>query len=93
MNGLFQDMLLKKITVYLDNITVYLTMFEEHIATLRKVFRHIREARLSINKSKLLLCQPRLDLLGHIVDATSCHPDSKVSAIVNWPRSMCVAQV
>ena len=42
MNQIFQDLLYKCVTVYLDDILVFSDSVEQHLADLRKVFEWLR---------------------------------------------------
>lgn len=52
--------------VYIDDIVICNLTFAEHLATLREVFRRLREARLLLNPDKWRCVQMEMNLLVHI---------------------------
>jgi len=74
-----------RIFVYLDDIIICNWTFEEHLNTLKEVFRRLREARLQLNPEKCRFCVNQIKYLGHIVDQEGIRTDpGKVSAITDW---------
>ena len=83
-----------QVFVYLDDIIVVNRSFEEHLATLREVFRRLRDARLRINPEKCRFCTEQLKYLGHVIDKEGIRTDpEKTSAIVDWPAPRTVRQI
>lgn len=83
-----------RVFVYLDDIIIGTATLEEHIATLREVFRRLREARLKLNPDKCKFCVSQIKYLGHLVtpDGIRTDPD-KTAAITDWPEPVTVKQV
>jgi len=80
--------------VYLDDIIVCNRTFDAHLATLRKVFRRLRAARLRLNPDKCRFCVLCLRYLGHVVDQTGIRTDpEKVRAITEWKKLQNLRQV
>ena len=50
---------------YIDDICVHTNTWEEHLDTLDKVFKRIKDANLHVRPSKCFLGQTRVDFLGH----------------------------
>lgn len=72
--------------VYLDDIIIVTQDFEKHLEILREVFRRLREAGLTVSKSKCHFCRNELKYLGYVIDEEGLHVDpDKVSAILNLP--------
>ena len=83
-----------QVFVYLDDIIIASRTFEEHIDTLREVFRRLRDARLRLNADKCKFCVNRLKYLGHVIDRTGIQTDpEKTDAIAKWPEPKNVRQV
>ena len=55
------------IVIFLDDITVYSKIDEEHLIHLRKVFEKCRKFGLSLNPNKTLFGLQEGKLLGHII--------------------------
>ena len=70
--------------VYLDDIIIFSTSFDEHLHHLSLVFQRIADYRLAIKPSKCDICAPSLPYLGHLVTPTGIRPDpKKVRGILN----------
>ncbi|XP_036143394.1 uncharacterized protein K02A2.6-like [Monomorium pharaonis] len=77
--------------VYLDDIIIVNSAFDEHIRTIQEVFRRLREARLRLNPDKCKFCVDQLTYLGHVVDREGIRTDpDKTKAIAEWepPRNV-----
>ena len=53
--------------VYLDDIIVFSSTFEEHLEHLAQLFAHLCEANLKLKASKCLFCQHETPYLGHVI--------------------------
>ena len=53
--------------VYLDDIIIFGTTFEEHLSNLELVFDRLREAKLRLQPVKCKLCKKKVNFLGHSV--------------------------
>lgn len=72
--------------VYLDDIIVVSTTFDEHLHWLKVVLDRIKEAGLVINKDKSNFCQSEVKYLGFIVDRDGLRVDpSKIAPIMGYP--------
>lgn len=75
-----------KVFVYLDDIIIVSSTFEEHISLLKEVYERLKKAGLNVNFEKCEFCRNSLKYLGFVVDAQGLRTDpSKVEAIVNFP--------
>lgn len=80
--------------VYLDDIVVVTSTFDEHIQVLSEVFRRLISAGLTVAQDKCRFCRSELRFLGYIVDSSGLHVDpEKVSAILNIPSPSNVTEV
>lgn len=84
----------KTCLVYLDDIIVFSSSFQEHLQRLREVFQRLQDAGLKISPKKCtFLCQS-VKFLGHIVTAHGIATDpEKTEAIQNWPQPTNLTQV
>ena len=62
--------------VYLDDVIVFGSSFEQHLERLSTVFDRLAEAQLKLKPSKCSLFQRRVHFLGHVVSAAGVEPDS-----------------
>ncbi|KAL1110191.1 hypothetical protein AAG570_008268 [Ranatra chinensis] len=84
----------RHVFVYLDDIIVCSAQFDEHVETLDRVFKKLREAGLTLNLEKCQFCRPELRYLGYVVDRTGLRVDAqKVECIVNFPAPRTPTQV
>ena len=72
--------------VYLDDVIVVGSTFEEHLFRLREVFQRFRNAGLKLKPNKCSFYQEEVHFLGHIVSATGIRADpGKTNLVENWP--------
>ena len=72
--------------VYLDDVVIPATCFDEELARLRVVFGKIREANFLLNPTKCSLFKRQLEYLGHIISAAGIATDpKKTEKVKNWP--------
>lgn len=80
--------------VYLDDIIVISTTFEQYLRLLTEVFYRLRDARFRLNPDKCRFCVDQLKYLGHVIDREGIRTDpEKVSAVADWPEPRTVKQV
>jgi len=76
----------KNLLVYMDDICVFSSSFNDHMSDLKSVFDRIRQAKLKLKPSKCHLFQNQIKFLGHIVTDKGILPDpDKVKAINEMP--------
>ena len=89
MNDMFQPFLRRFVLVFFDDILVYSKLTAEHLRHLHQVFIALRSHQLFANAKKSVLCQPKIEYLGHIIDATRVSTDpAKIQVMVDWPSSI-----
>ena len=80
------DMNLRDCLVYLDDIIIFSSTFEEHIDRLTAVFSRLQEHNLKLKASKCEFMMSQVTYLGHIVSQEGIQTDpEKTSAIRDWP--------
>ncbi|PIK44850.1 hypothetical protein BSL78_18298 [Apostichopus japonicus] len=80
--------------LYLDDVIVYGTSFDQALSRLTEVFQRLREAKLKLNPSKCCLFQREVSYLGHIVSSKGIAPNpEKITAVVDWPTPCSVTEV
>ena len=55
---------------YLDDIIIFSKTPQEHLSHIRKVFKKLKSAKLSMKKSKYNFFSKEIQYLGHILSAT-----------------------
>ena len=72
--------------VYLDDILIASSTFEEHLRHLREVFERLRQAHLRLKPKKCLLLREEVPYLGHIVSSAGIKPDpGKIEQVRGYP--------
>jgi hypothetical protein len=94
MESCMGDLYLTYCLLYLDDIVIYSSMYEEHLVRLEAVFRRLSEAGLKLKASKCKFFQHSIKYLGHVVSAEgiSADPD-KIAAVRNYPVPTNVKEV
>ncbi|KAF4684394.1 hypothetical protein FOZ60_007902 [Perkinsus olseni] len=71
---------------YLDDLLIFSSSLEEHLAHLRQVFELLRAAGLTIAAEKCAIAETSVDYLGHTFGPSGMTPDiKKVETILRWP--------
>ena len=87
MNYILQKFLGKFVAVYLDDIIIYSTTFEQHVDHIQQVFKALRSAVLKIKLRKCYFCFPNITFLEHIVGRNGISPDpAKIEKIKHFPE-------
>ena len=72
----------KNVKCYVDDVVIHSATAEEHLEHLETVFKLLRKHGLRLRLKKCSFMQPRVELLGHIVDSNGVHvEDSKVDRV------------
>lgn len=80
--------------VYIDDIIIASDSIEEHRKHLQEVFSRLEKFGITINLSKCIFEQTKLEFLGHEVSTEGIRPlDDKVKAIMEFPRPTTVDQL
>ena len=72
--------------VYIDEVIVFSSSFEEHLSRLTTVFGRLREANLKLKPSKCHFARTSVDFLGFVVSSEGILPDpSKLDTVRTFP--------
>ena len=72
--------------IYLDDIIIFSSSFQEHLCRLKNVFLALQRAHLQLKLSKCTSACSEVHYLGHIVSAKGIKPDPrKVEAVSQYP--------
>jgi hypothetical protein len=76
----------QRLLIYLDDVIMFSSSFEEHLSHLSQVFDRFREANLWLKPSKCTLARKRVQYLGHILSESGIETDSsKTDTLKNYP--------
>ena len=88
------DINLRDCLIYLDDIIIFSSTFEEHLGHLEAVFKRLQEQNLKLKASKCEFFRNRVLYLGHVVSEEGIHTDpSKTEAVKSWPIPKCTKDV
>lgn len=83
-----------RIFVYLDDLLIFSSTFDEHLELLEVVAERLKWANLTINVEKSRFCFRELRYLGYIVGNKQIKTDpKKISAIVDFPPPKTLKQL
>ena len=88
------DLNLRECLIYLDDIIIFSSTFEEHLERLNAVFKNLEVHNLKLKPSKCEFFKSRVVYLGHVVSEDGIHTDpAKTEAVRNWPIPRCTKDV
>ena len=72
--------------IYLDDIIIFSSSFEEHLVRLVSVLQRLRQAGLKLKPAKCHFAMKQVVYLGHVISAEGIYPDpSKTAAVADYP--------
>ena len=72
--------------IYLDDIVVFGSTFDEHLQRVQEVLERIKAAGLKLKPEKCQLFQKEVDFLGHLVSAEGIKPNPhNIEKVKHWP--------
>jgi len=77
--------------IYLDDIIIFGSTFQEHLDRLRQVLQRVRVANLKLKPEKCALFQAEVPFLGHIVSGDGIRPNPEnIAKVKAWevPRNV-----
>ena len=64
----------KNLVVYMDDIIVFSSTFEEHIDDLNEVFKRLSKANVTLNQNKCEFFKDKIHYLGHVISSAGIQP-------------------
>lgn len=84
---IFGDIKQKYCLLYIDDFSVFLKSFAEHLIHLEEVLRRLKESGLKVKPSKCAFGQLCITILGHKVSEKGLSPDpEKAKSLQDFPR-------
>lgn len=94
MHEVMRPFLRKCVIVFLDDILVFSSTWQEHLQHLDGILRALEEADLFCNASKCHFAVNQIKFLGHIVTGETIAPDpDKLATVTKWPVPKSVKEV
>ena len=88
------DLNLRDCLIYLDDIVIFSSTFQEHLAHLEAVFSRLAEHNLKLKASKCEFLKSEVTYLGHVVSEEGIQTEpEKLEAITTWPVPQNVKEV
>ena len=88
------DLVLRILLVYLDDVLVFSSDFEEHLRRLETVFTRLRDIGLKLNPEKCRFGAREVHYLGHVVSGGGVATDpDKIAAVNDWPAPKTTREV
>ncbi|XP_075707288.1 uncharacterized protein LOC142741844 [Rhinoderma darwinii] len=76
----------ESIMIYLDDIVLYSSTFQEHLSHLEAVLSRLTQFGLKLKPTKCRIARQKINYLGHIVSPEGVALDpNKIRAVVDWP--------
>ena len=73
--------------VYLDDVVVFASSFDEHLRRLEAVLEAIKTSGLTLKPEKCRFAYEELLFLGHVISRDGVRPDPrKTAAIAGFPK-------
>ena len=80
--------------IYLDDVLIFGSSFEEHMQRLEEVLSPIRDAGLKLKPEKCQLLQSSVNFLGHTISAAGVLPNPEnLAKVKQWPTPTTPTQV
>ncbi|UYV72082.1 K02A2.6-like [Cordylochernes scorpioides] len=87
MNIVLGDWLFKCVRLYIDDVIVYSSSFEQHVADLAAVLERLSKFRLRAKRAKSYFFRDSVEYLGHTIDQEGIKPlYDNVAALRDMPR-------
>lgn len=89
MNNVLNDLVNKVCLVYLDDIIIFSTSLKEHLESLTKVFKRLKEVNLKTQLDKSEFMKRETNFLGHVVSDEGIKPNpDKIVCVQKFPLPM-----
>ena len=83
----------KFVIFYVDDLSIFSMMEEEHLEHLRLVFKKFCQSGLKLKFKKCVLFKSQLEYLGHLITTEGIKPLHKVDAILTLQPASTVIEV
>ncbi len=94
MERLFGDQQCQSLLLYLDDIVVFSSSVDQHLARMEVVLSRLHNEGLKAKLSKCAFLKKEVHYLGHVLSSEGVSTDpGKVEAVAHWPRPTSVAEL
>uniref|UniRef100_A0AAQ4PQG4 Gypsy retrotransposon integrase-like protein 1 n=1 Tax=Gasterosteus aculeatus aculeatus TaxID=481459 RepID=A0AAQ4PQG4_GASAC len=93
-NEVLREYIGKCVIVYIDDILVYSTDLEKHVAHVRQVLEKLLENHLYVKLEKCEFHKTQVQFLGYVISSQGVQMDKdKIKAVVDWPGPQTVKEL
>ena len=86
MEAVFRDLNWSIMTIYLDDLLVWSTDFNQYLERLALVFERLISVNLKLKRSKCEFLKTSVQFLGHVVSGLGIMPcEKKIEVVKNYP--------
>lgn len=87
MEHIFGEQSFHALLLYLNDIVIFSSSFDQHLQRLDLVLTRLEEHHLKLKLQKCHFFQPEVKYLGHVISAADVATDpAKISAVAEWTR-------
>ena len=87
MERIFSDQSFHSLLLYLDDIVIFSSSFQQHLQRLEVVLGRLKEHNLKLKLSKCHFFQEEVQYLGHVISARGVATDpDKIQTVLQWKR-------
>ena len=83
MSKVFGDLIFKSLLIYVDDLIIYSSSFEQHLKDLEQVFNRLRQHNLTLKPSKCHFAAKQVDYLGHVISKEGTKPNPNKTAVID----------
>jgi len=82
------------VSVYLDDVIIFSSSFEDHMKHLKMVFDRLRRAGLMLNPLKCKILCEEVEYLGHVVTPIGLQPNNRnLDSVSQFPQPTSLEQL
>ena len=94
MDVILSDVKYGQALVFLDDVLIFSSTFDEHLTRLENVLKRLSEAGLTVKPAKVFISLPGVRYLGHFVDDAGVQMQAdKIEAVVKFREPKSVSEV
>ena len=75
MSKVFGDLIFKSVLIYVDDVILYCSSFEQQLKDSKQVFNRLRQHNLKLKPSKCHFAAQQVDFLGHVISKEGTKPN------------------
>ena len=84
---IFSGLQYRILLLYLDDVLIYGSTFNEQLERLKIIFDRIRESKIKLKPKKCVLFKKEVTYLGHLVSEGVTTDPEKIKSVKEWPRA------